>query len=71
MGDLHTALMLEYLLRAAYVAHVMQVWPAYQQQNQKRFQESMTAYEEHRLAVNPSKFWYKSEFVLVSCIGIF
>mmetsp|Transcript_6373 Transcript_6373/g.13128 ORF Transcript_6373/g.13128 Transcript_6373/m.13128 type:complete len:483 (+) Transcript_6373:54-1502(+) len=69
-SGLRTALMLEFLLRAAYVAHVMQGWPAYQEQNQQRFQESMTAFEDKRLAVNPSKFWYKMELRILDSFAI-
>lgn len=59
---LRTTVTLEYLMRAAYVAHVMQAWPIYQKQNQLRFQESMAAFEEQRLSADPANFWYKSEF---------
>ena len=58
---LRTTVMLELLMRAAYVAHVMQPWPQYQQQNQHRFQESMAAFYAKRVNVNPANFWYKSE----------
>jgi 3'5'-cyclic nucleotide phosphodiesterase len=54
-------IVMEHIIQASDVAHTMQHWHVYQKWNQQLFSEMYTAYQDGRMATDPSTFWYKGE----------
>ena len=52
---------MEHIIQASDVAHTMQHWHVYQKWNRKLFSEMYLAFQNGRMAADPSTFWYKGE----------
>jgi hypothetical protein len=59
--DRKATIVIEHLMQASDVAHVMQHWHVYQKWNFRLFREMCVAYKEGRAAKDPSENWYKGE----------
>jgi 3'5'-cyclic nucleotide phosphodiesterase len=54
-------IVIEHVIQASDVAHTMQHWHVYVKWNSKLFRELYIAYQNGRMAVDPSTFWYEGE----------
>jgi hypothetical protein len=54
-------IVIEYLIQASDVAHMMQHWHIYRKWNARLFEEMYRAYVEGRAEKDPSEFWYEGE----------
>ena len=60
-NDLRATIVIEHIIQASDVAHTMQHWHVYCKWNKRLFQEMYVAYQQGRMANDPSKFWYTGE----------
>jgi hypothetical protein len=60
--DRKTAIVIEHIIQASDVSHTMQHWQVYQKCNKNLFMEMYSAYQDGRMATDPSKFWYEEFF---------
>ena len=60
-SDLRATIVIEHIIQASDVSHCMQHWHVYQKWNKKLFQELYKAFQEGRMAKDPSTFWYHGE----------
>lgn len=56
-----STIVIEHIIQAADVAHTMQHWHVYTKWNERLFFEMYRAYENGRMAKDPSEGWYKGE----------
>ena len=54
--------LLEHIIQASDVAHVMQHWSVYKTWNGRLFDELKIAYQNGRASKSPEEFWFKGEF---------
>ena len=59
--DRKATIVIEHLMQASDVAHVMQHWHVYQKWNSRLFREMYVAFKGGRAAQDPSVNWYKGE----------
>lgn len=59
--NLKSTIVIEHIIQAADVAHTMQHWHVYTKWNERLFFEMYRAYENGRMAKDPSEGWYKGE----------
>jgi hypothetical protein len=59
--DRKATIVIEHLLQASDVAHMMQHWHVYRRWNERFFFECYKAYKEGRCETDPSESWYKGE----------
>ncbi|CAB9515699.1 Receptor-type guanylate cyclase gcy [Seminavis robusta] len=60
-NDMRATVVLEHIMQASDVSHTMQHWHIYQKWNRRLFLELHSAFQQGRMAANPSKFWFQGE----------
>jgi len=61
LSDLRATVVLEYVIQASDVAHMMQHWAVYRKWNDRLFHENLLSYWAGRLDKDPSSFWFEQE----------
>jgi hypothetical protein len=60
-SDRKTTIVIEHLIQASDVAHMMQHWSIYRKWNERFFFECYKAFKEGRAESDPAESWYKGE----------
>lgn len=59
--DTKATIVIEHIMQASDVSHTMQHWHIYQKWNKRLFKEMYVTFQDGRMAVDPSTFWYHGE----------
>ncbi len=59
--SLRTTIVIEQIIQAADVLHMMQHWHIYHKWNRQLFHEMYAAFKEGQMGEDPTEFWYQGE----------